>query len=179
MCCSVSRVFTTAGIAPLFLLGLTGCLLGNSTTTTGTDWGTFAVVGTRGKDTCGSNASSPRDFTVTMSIDGSTVHLVDGDNEASGELQGSSATLVSTITSNVDGTSAASGPCNLTQTTTVQVTLDSASAPTSFTGTATYAYAAATSVSTSNDCTDQLKSSGGSYATLPCTIEYSLTAKQQ
>ena len=122
--------------------------------------------------------SNPWDFTVEMSEDGSTLYLAqtDGSGEISGTLSGTSAELTSTATANVDATDGGAGTCDLTAVTTFDIDLNAASSPTSFTGTVTYTYSPATGVSSAVDCTDQLKSSGGVYATLPCTVTYSLAA---
>lgn len=149
----------------------------------GTSLGNFSVVGTVGNNSCGSGvgAQSPWDFTVEMSKDGSTLYMAqtDGSDEVYGALSSTSATLVSTTTSNPDATEAGAGSCDLTQTTSFAITLDSASSPSSFSGSVTYTYSVATGVSTTTDCTDQLASSGGAYSTLPCTVTYSLTATKQ
>jgi hypothetical protein len=152
----------------------------------GTSLGNFSVVGTLKTNTCGSGigAANPWDFTQALSKDGTTLYMAntDGSDEVSGSLastSATSATLTMTTTSNVDGNEAGAGTCNLTTATSVALALSSASSPTSFSGTATYNYSVATGLSTSTDCTDQLSSSGGSYATLPCTVTYALAGTRQ
>jgi hypothetical protein len=149
----------------------------------GTSLGTFAVVATLGTNTCGSgiSATNPWDFDVEMSKDSSTLYLAktDGSDEVSGTVSSTTGTLASVVTTNADGSDAGAGVCDLTQSTSWALTLASASSPASFSGTVTYTYAAATGVSSTNDCTDQLTSSGGTYATLPCTVTYSLAGTRQ
>jgi hypothetical protein len=171
-----------AALGPLVIAIFTGaCVPENSLP--GTSEGTFSVAGTLGTNSCGSGvgASNPWDFTVELSEDDSTLYLAqsDGSDEISGTLSSTSATLTSTVTSNVDGSDAGAGTCDLTQVTTYALKLSSASSPSSFTGSATYTYSVATGLSTSANCTDQLASSGGEYSTLPCTITYSLTGTRQ
>jgi hypothetical protein len=153
----------------------------------GTALGNYDVVGTLGTNTCGSgvNASSPWDFTAELSQDGTTLYLAksDGTDEVSGPLastDATSATLISVVTANADESdSGVAGPCNLTLSTTFALTLAAGSPPKTFTGTAVYTYTPATAVSSNNDCTDQLSASGGPYSTLPCTVNYSLSATRQ
>ena len=155
------------------------CVLDDSSS--GTDLGSFDVVGSQTKDTCGSDLADPRDFSVDLSNDDGTLQIAesDGSNAVSGPLEGDTATLTSTVTSNVGGGASSTSPCNLTQTITFDVTLDSATAPTGFSGHVSYAYEVDTSISTNTDCSGQLKSAGGACRTLPCSIEYSLTATKQ
>jgi hypothetical protein len=170
--------FAVAGCAIFLLVRCTG-----SSSLPGTSLGTFSVVGTLGTNTCGSGvgAANPWDFTVEMSNDSGTLYLAksDGSDQISGALSGTSATLTSVVTANVDATEAGAGTCNLTTTTTYTIDLDSSSSPTSFTGTVVFSNAVNTTVSSSTDCTDQLSSSGGEYSTLPCTVNYTLSATRQ
>jgi len=150
----------------------------------GTALGTYNVTGTLGTNTCGSSlaASNPWTFSVNLSKDGTTLYWEDtsGSGQLSGTLSASEmATLTTTITSNVDASEAGAGACYLQDTQTIALTLRSGSTPSGFTGTFTYAFAVATTIATSVDCGDQLTSAGGTYATLPCTVAYSLAATRQ
>ena len=152
----------------------------------GTALGTYSVVGTLGSNTCGSgiNAMNPWDTTFDLSEDSTTLYLAktDGSDEVLGPLPTSStspATLISVVTANVDGNDAgAAGPCNLTLSTSFSVLLPAGAMPQTFTATASYSYSVAT-VSADSNCTDQLSDSGGQYATLPCTVNYTLTGTRQ
>jgi hypothetical protein len=152
----------------------------------GTALGTYGVVGTLGTNTCGSgiNAMNPWDVTFDLSEDSTTLYLAktDGSDEVSGPLATSStspATLISVVTANVDGNDAGvAGPCNLTLSTSFSVLLASGAMPKTFAGTALYTYSVA-AVSANSNCTDQLSDSGGQYATLPCTVNYTLTGTRQ
>ena len=150
----------------------------------GTALGNYSVVGTLGTNTCGSGVgpASPWDFTVEMSQDDTTLYMAqtDGSDEVSGTLVSTSATLTSVVTTNVDG-SEAGGPglCDLTSSTTFVLKLAAGATPASFTGTVVYTYAAATGVSSTTNCQDQLSSSGGTYATLPCSVNYTVTGTRQ
>jgi hypothetical protein len=89
-------------------------------------------------------------------------------------------TMTQAVTANVDGTEAGGpGPCDIQTTTTLGLTLSSSSAPNAFTGTLSYAFEAATLVSPTTNCTDQLSASGGSFDTLPCTTTYTLVGSHQ
>jgi hypothetical protein len=171
------------GVLPLSFKGIMTACAPSASSLPGTSEGAFAVVGSLGENTCGSrlSPSNPWDFTLDLSKDGSTLYAQDeaSDSELSGTLSANTATVSAAATSNVDGTEAGAGTCNLTQTTSLTISLDSASSPSSFTGSATYTFSVATSVSSNTDCTDQLVSSGGTYATLPCTVNYSLSAKRK
>jgi hypothetical protein len=164
-----------------------GACVTSSSSLPGTSLGKYSVVGTLATNTCGSgvNATNPWDVTVELSKDGTTLYLAktDGTDEVSGVLDSTdnaSATLISATTANVDGTDANNpGPCNLTLSTTFELSLSSESPPKKFTGKASYVYSVATAVSSTTNCTDQLSSSGGKYSTLPCTVEYSLKATRQ
>lgn len=168
---------------PLFTLVLASCVQASSLP--GTSLGSYAVVGTLGTNTCGSGigAENPWDFTANMSKDDTTLYLdqqddSDGSEQVSGAVDatdGTTATLATAVTTNVDKTAdGVAGPCNLTLSTSYALTLNDASASKSFTGTVTFTYVAATGVSSTTDCTDQLASNGGKYSTLPCTVTYTL-----
>jgi len=157
-----------------------GC---SSSSLPGTALGTFNVTGTLGTNTCGSglNASNPYDFTVQMSIDGTTLYWETSDGvELSATMSSTTAaTITSTQTANADATEAGAGACDLTDVETIAIKLNTATSPSAFTGSLTYSFSAATGISSTNNCTDQLASSGGSYASLPCTATYSLSATKQ
>jgi len=153
----------------------------------GDSLGKYDVLATLGTNTCGSgiDAMNPWHFTADMSKDGSTLYFAneDGSDEVSGGYDGSdetSATLVSAVTKNVNDATANLGTtCNLTLTTTYALTLGTTSPLSTLTGSASYAYSVATAISSNTDCTTQLSSAGGKYATLPCTVTYSLKATRQ
>jgi hypothetical protein len=172
-----------ASTVVLVLAVALGACVSPASSLPGTALGSYAVVGTLATNTCGSgvSASDPWDFNASLSKDGNTLYFEneDGSDEVSGGVDatsGTTATLISAVTANADGTASNPGPCNLTLSTSHDLVLDAASPPKSFTGTATYTYSVATTVSSATNCTDQLSSSGGKYATLPCSVEYSLTA---
>jgi hypothetical protein len=150
----------------------------------GTALGTYNVTGKISTNTCGSSlgASNPWSFSVNLSKDGTTLYWEDtsGSSQLSGTLSAlGMATLTTTITANVDASEAGAGACYLQDTQAIALTLASGSPPSGFTGTCTYTFAVATTITTSVNCGDQLASAGGSYATLPCTVAYSLEATRQ
>jgi|HubBroStandDraft_5_1064220.scaffolds.fasta_scaffold757005_1 hypothetical protein len=149
----------------------------------GTALGTYNVTGTQQTNTCGTGlgAPNPWTFTAQMSEDATTFYwLMNDGTEMSGTMTSSTAvTLQSTLTANVDGNEAGPGSCDLTSVSGLSLTLATTSPPSTFTGTLSYQFSAATGVSDTNDCTDQLSASGGMYDTLPCAVSYSLTATRQ
>jgi hypothetical protein len=149
----------------------------------GTSLGTYNVTGMLGINTCGAGlgAPSPWTFTTQMSEDGTTLYWETSEGtELSGTMASATEVSISSIlTANVDTTEAGAGPCDLQNTTVLDLALAAGASPSSFTGTITYTFAAATGVSSSVNCTDQLSASGGPYDTLPCTASYSLAGTQQ
>jgi hypothetical protein len=170
---------------------LAGCVMaamamscGPTSALPGTALGTYNVTGTLGTNTCGSslNAPSPWNFTVQMSEDGTTFYWLPstGDELSSTMASTTSVSISSVETANVDTTDAGvEGPCDLSSTTAISITLAANSPPSTFTGSVTYTFAASTGASSTTDCTDQLASSGGPYETLPCTTTYSMTGAHQ
>lgn len=147
----------------------------------GTPLGTYNVTGTLVSDTCG-NAMNPWTFTAQMSEDGTVLYwLPSSASSSSGNLTSATKAVITTVvTANVDATEGgAPGPCDLTVATTLDVSLASGLTPSTFTATYAQTISAATGVSSTNNCTDQLSSSGGSYATLPCTASYSFSGSRQ
>lgn len=117
-----------------------------------------------------------------MSEDGTTLYWADsvGNNLSSTMSSSTQVSVTSTATANVDGSDAGvAGPCDLTSTTALTLTLASGSPPNTFTGSISYTFAAATGVSTNNNCTDQLSASGGPYSTLPCSATFALAGAHQ
>jgi len=176
--------FLHCAFASLFSAVLGACSAPtNGTSLPGTPAGTFNVVGTLGTNTCGAGLglSNPWDFQVQLSVDETVLYLAetDGSSQMSGPITGTSAVLTATGTANADATEAGVGSCNLTLTATFNLDLNSESSPTSFTGSVSYAYAVATGVASMAACNDQLSSSGGDYATLPCNFTYSLSGTHQ
>lgn len=178
---SFSIWFSTASLT------LVGACVPAGSSLPGDSFGKYDVTATLGTNTCGSGvqATNPWKFSAEMSKDGSTLYFIneDGSDEVSGGYDGTdetSATLVSAVTQNVNGASANLGTvCNLTLTTTYALTLGSTSPPPTVTGHVSYAYTVATALSSNTDCSSQLSSAGGKYATLPCTVTYSLKATRK
>jgi hypothetical protein len=150
----------------------------------GTSLGTYNVTGTLETNTCGAGlgAPNPWTFTAQMSEDGTTLYWeIAGGGELSNTMSSSTQVSITSVeTANVDGSDAGvEGPCNLQNTTALVLTLAASTPPSTFTGTLTYTFVAATGVSSTTDCTDQLSTSGGPYDTLPCTASFSLTGTRQ
>jgi hypothetical protein len=157
---------------------------GQTSALPGTALGTYNVTGTLGTNTCGSslNAPNPWSFTAQASEDGTTFYWEPstGTELSSTMASSTSVSITSVETANVDTTEAGvEGPCDMTSTTAISLTLSADSPPSSLKGTITYTFAAATGASSTTDCTDQLASSGGLYETLPCTTTYTITGSHQ
>jgi len=149
----------------------------------GTALGTYNVTGTLVTNTCGTTlgAPNPWTFSTQMSEDGTTLYWEETNSPMlTGTMTSATeGSITSTETANVDATEAGPGLCDLQNATTIGVTLGPGSPPSSFTGTISYVFSAAAGISTTNNCTDQLTASGGSYDTLPCTVTYSLSGASQ
>jgi hypothetical protein len=145
----------------------------------GTVYGMYKVTGTTTTNTCGSGLGAPDPwvFDAQISRDGDTLYWswMDGSAPVSGPLSGESATLSTNESANVDSTDAGLGPCTMTRADSLTLTLASGSPPSTFSGTIGYAF----TVVSGSTCGDQLTSAGGTYATLPCSIAYSVTAAIQ
>jgi len=155
---------------------ITAC---NATPLPGTQLGTFKVTATTSTNSCGSGleAPSPWVFDVQMSENDSLLYWswMDGSAPLSGALTSTSASVTNTTSVNVDPTDAGDGPCTMDRSDDLEITLSTATSPTSFTATITYTFSAASGA----DCSDQLASVGGAYDALPCTVVYSATANKQ
>lgn len=146
----------------------------NSSSLPGSSLGTFAVTATIASNTCGSSigAPSPWSFDAEMSKDGSTLYWQQGTAASvSGVLDSSNKSTI-TVTSTAGDDA---GACVMSETDTIALTLDSATAPTTVSGTLTYTFGA----SSTTDCAAQLSGNGGSYQTLPCTVSYTMSGKKQ
>jgi hypothetical protein len=171
----------------LGLAGLLGVLTaGCGNPLPGTLLGTYQVTATAGTSTCGSGLGAPGvyQFDVELSRTVATLHWSWLDNApvASGPLTPVSSTdatlqasLVSSQSSNVDPSAAGSGPCTMTRTDTLLVTLGTETPPQKFTGTMSYAF----TVESGANCADQLAASGGDYAELPCSLAYTIAGTRQ
>jgi hypothetical protein len=156
-------------------LALAACFGGKDPLNPGTPLGTFHVEGKLADDSCGPSSGAPADwpFDVKLSRDGSTLYWVQGQAPVSGQLDAQShTTMKSTDTRTVHDANprAGVGACTMTRDDALDMTLAPDEA--SFTGTLSYTFSA----TDGSDCADQLISGGGTFATLPCTTKYALTA---
>jgi hypothetical protein len=143
----------------------------------GTMLGTYTVVGQAQTNSCNLTAPSPWTFDAQLSEDGTLLYWswLNGTSPLSAPVSSEMATLVASEQANVDGSDGGAGPCTMQRDDNLELTLGSGSPPTSFTGTLTYAF----SVVPGANCSDQLAAQGGSYAELPCTLSYALSATRQ
>jgi hypothetical protein len=156
------------------VLASVGC---SSASLPGTMLGTYRVTAQSETNSCNLAAPNPWQFDVQMSQDGSLLYWswMDGSPALSGTLSGTSATIVAGQQANVDGIDGGFGPCTMQRQDNLQVNLGTGMPPSAFTGTISYVF----SVTAGSDCSDQLAASGGQYAALPCTLEYTTTATRQ
>jgi hypothetical protein len=145
----------------------------------GTPLGTFTVTGHLATDTC-DIADPTKIFDVALSETSQSVlywSYQDGSPALSSPVSSQlEAVLTSSDIANADPTEAGTdGPCTMERDDRIDITLNSASAPTSFVGTLLYSF----SVFGASNCSDQLIAAGGTYQTLPCSVSYTLTALRQ
>ncbi len=172
---------------PLALAGVLGMLAaGCGNPLPGTLLGTYQVTATAGTSTCGSGLGAPAvyQFDVELSQTLATLHWswLDDSPVASGPLTPVSSTdpdlqasLTSTQSGNVDATATGAGPCTMTRSDALVVTLGAGTPPHTFAGTMSYAFTVASGAS----CSDQLAASGGEYAELPCSLAYTIAGTRQ
>ena len=146
----------------------------------GTMYGMYKVTGQTTVNSCGAglDAPDPWVFDAQLSQSGTTIYWswMDGNAPLSGPLVSTGhASITADESANVDATDAGLGPCTMARADDIELTFAASSPPASFTGTIAYSF----TVPSGSTCTDQLASSGGSYATLPCSISYSVSAALQ
>jgi hypothetical protein len=145
----------------------------------GTQLGTFKVTGTTTTNSCGPSLGAPDPwvFDAQLSEVNDLLYwsFMDGNAPLSGALAGTSASITATTSANVDPSDGGLGPCTMSRDDEISLTLGAASSPSSFTGTISYRF----TVPSGATCSDQLASAGGQYATLPCTLAYTVSGQRQ
>jgi hypothetical protein len=149
----------------------------------GTVLGTYKVTATPRTNTCGSGLGVPDPwvFEVEISEQGTKLYWswLDGSALLSGTVDADASTtttLTSNTSGNVDpGADGAAGPCTMQRSDTIATSLGSGSPPGTFSGTIQYDFG----IVSGSTCADQLSSAGGSYAALPCTVVFSMSASRQ
>ena len=146
----------------------------------GTMLGTYKVSAQSKTNSCGAGLGAPNPwvFNADLSDEGSTIYWswIDGSPVLSGILTNATqASITAQSAANVDPSDAGAGPCTLERADDLELTLAAGSPPPSFSGTISYVF----TVPSGSSCADQLVSAGGTYAALPCTISYTLTATRQ
>jgi hypothetical protein len=141
----------------------------------GTTLGIYTVSGIMQTNTCGAGleAPSPWKFNVELSQETSTLfwNAMDGSPLLTGTVAGSAVTMDDTTSGAVDSTAdGGPGPCAMSRSDVLALTLAAGSPPGAFSGSLTYTFAAVAGAS----CSDQLSAQGGIYDTLPCTMSYKL-----
>jgi hypothetical protein len=146
----------------------------------GTMFGMYKVTGQASTNSCGSglDAPDPWVFDAQLSQEGTTIYWswMDGNAPLSGPLVSTEhASITADESANVDATDAGLGPCTMARADDIELALAAGSPPPSFTGTISYSF----TVPSGSTCTDQLASAGGTYAALPCSVSYTVTAALQ
>jgi hypothetical protein len=172
----VAHIGGTLATTALAAVALVAC---SSNALPGNPLGQFTVTAHLVTNTCSLPAYDPWTFDVQMSETSSSVlywSYEDGSPYLSSPVASNEAILTSSDIANVDPTEAGTdGPCTMERDDQIDITLNSASAPTSFQGTLGYSFTA----SAGSNCADQLIGAGGMYQTLPCSVSYTLTALRQ
>ncbi len=158
--------------------------------------GTFAVNASEGPNTCGAGAlGSPSAymFNVTMSVEGSTIYwnegngapVVPGTLAADGVTFSFETTSITDMRASVDTSTASSSsstggvplpPCSIERADTGTGTLvGNSTGVTSFSGTLTYAF----TPTTGSNCLDLIENVSPTFATLPCSMSYSMSGSRQ
>jgi hypothetical protein len=164
----------------------------SSTTMPGQPVGTFAVSATQGENTCGAGAlGAPAAYTfnVTMSVSGSVIYWNDSSGSSvAGSLAADGVTFsfaTSTITdmramvdTSTSATSSSSTggvplpPCSIQRDDTGNgVLVGDSTGVTSFSGTLGYAF----TPTPGSSCLDLIESETPTFATLPCSMSYSMS----
>jgi hypothetical protein len=156
-----------------------GALPGCSATMPGTTLGTYAVAGTIQTNTCGTNTGAPNpwSFTIQLSKDSTNLYWnwLDGRPLMSGPMAtGAAINFDSTEADNLGGPDSGLTACTMQRADNLSVTLGTDAQTSTFTGTMTYAFTVV-----SGSCAAEMSSAGGEYDTLPCTLEYTLTATKK
>jgi hypothetical protein len=158
------------GLAAAAIAAAAGCI-GTSPYSPGTALGTFAVVGHVQTNSC-LVAPDPWTFSVKLADDPGIFYWEQNDVPVEGTLDAAGNVNLTSTSSEVEDPpdDAGNGGCTMQRVDTLTGTT-SGSPITGLTGTLTYAFSVA-----SGTCDDQLSANGGSYASLPCTLAYSITA---
>ncbi len=145
----------------------------------GTDYGRYKVTGQTSVNSCGQGLDEPDPwvFDAEVSRDGAMIYWswLDDSAPLSGPLVSSHASITTNQSANVDSNDAGAGPCTMTRNDDLELNFATGTPPASFSGTISYSF----SVPSGSTCADQLTSGGGTYATLPCTLTYTITAARQ
>jgi hypothetical protein len=156
---------------PIALSTLAACF-GKDMHNPGTPIGKFHVEGKLTANSCGDSLGAQADwqFDVKLSQDPGVLYWVQGGIPVQGTLDASSHAKMQSQSSQVVHAADAGTPfCAIERGDTLDVTLAQDKA--SFSATVSYTF----NVGDGSVCDDQMASSGGPYATLPCTVTYSLT----
>ena len=166
----VASLLASAVVA---IVAVSSSCIGKSPYSPGTSLGTFGVTGHVQTNNCLA-APDPWTFSVKLAEDPGIFYWVQNDVPVEGTLDtAGNVNLTSTSTEIEDpADDAGNGGCTMQRVDTLTGTT-SGSPINGLTGTLTYAFSAA-----SGDCSDQLSVNGGTYATIPCTLSYAITAAE-
>lgn len=163
----------------LLFAGVAVACGGKDPTNPGVGVGTFKVTATLTSTTCGSTPN-PWVFDVRLNSDGSTLYWIQNSLPVAGAVDGSARTKLETsVTSELrHATDKVPESCSVTRSDNVEMALSDADAKPAvdpadvrkFSGILKYTFAP----TAGSQCDDQLLSTGGDFATLPCAITYML-----
>jgi hypothetical protein len=151
------------------LVALLACSAGRDPLNPGTPLGTYQVDATLTQSSCGGDPPNPWQFDVKLSYDKSTLYWVQGGPPVQGTLDSSGhVTLTDSSSTELHPASQTQGACSVTRTDTLAATFPDGGV-TSFAGALSYGY----TIDDGSDCLDEI---GTTFATLPCSIAYTVTA---
>ena len=173
---------------------LAGCLtFGNQTSGSGTgttsggatpkvtgSFGAFTITANVSQTTCGVGAlGMPNMWSLVIGLgqDKTTGACTwdSGGGPVAGMCNGAAMSFAGQVVIDMraggDGTLPA---CSIERDDTVSLTVDNITAPTSFSGSMTYTF----TPTSNSDCADLYVGNNAQFATLPCTVEYAMSAKK-
>ncbi len=172
---SISRV----GSAAILFATLAAACSGKNPYEPGTKLGTFHVSAALKSSTCGPTVN-PWEFDVRLNHEGTTLYWIQGGAPIGADVDTSARTVLKAeVVQEVRAAAAKREPCSIARSDVLALQLASADAQpaadpaqlASFAGTLIYTFAP----TAGSDCADQVQSSGGDFAALPCEVHYDLT----
>lgn len=162
-------------VAPVVLLVTTLGCMGKDPYNPGERVGTFQVTAKLVTSSCG-DAPNPWEFQVKLSRDPSTLYWVQGGLPVQGSIRpGGAVTMTSKDqrTVRAEDSKRKVVACALSREDILEAKLED-DPLTRLSGTLQYKFAA----TEGSDCSDQTQANGGEFSTLPCDVQYTLSAQK-